>query len=45
MSFNKPFVGDNDRYERSKIGRLRDEREEIQAKTYKNWINSILIQV
>lgn len=38
------FYCDNDRYERSKIDKLRFEREEIQAKTYKNWINSILIQ-
>ncbi|OTF70812.1 Calponin homology (CH) domain containing protein, partial [Euroglyphus maynei] len=38
------YCADNDRYERSKIGKLRTEREEIQAKTYKNWINSILIQ-
>ena len=45
MSFSGDnFYCDNARYERSKIGKLRNEREEVQAKTYKNWINSILIQ-
>lgn len=45
MSFCNEFIADNDKYEKSLIGKLRNEREEIQAKTYKNWINSVLLKV
>lgn len=50
MSFNDDdgdgaFICDNEKFERLRIGRLRTDRETIQAKTYKNWINSVLIKV
>ncbi|KAH9406609.1 Spectrin beta chain, non-erythrocytic 5 [Tyrophagus putrescentiae] len=49
MSFNDDdgdgaFICDNEKFERLRIGRLRTDRETIQAKTYKNWINSVLIK-
>ena len=45
MSFTGDFIVDSDKFERLKIGKLRNDREAIQEKTYKNWINSILLKV
>lgn len=42
---NDDFIVDSTKYETRKIGKLRRERECIQAKTYRNWINSVLIRV
>ncbi|KAI2801420.1 Spectrin beta chain, non-erythrocytic 5 [Blomia tropicalis] len=44
MSFTGDFIVDSDKFERLKIGKLRNDREAIQEKTYKNWINSILLK-
>lgn len=44
MSFGEKFFADNEGFEKS-IRQLRVKYEEIQARTYRNWINSVLIQV
>ena len=36
---------DSDKYEKKRIKVLQEEREVIQTKTYRKWINSVLIQV
>ena len=45
MSFTDEFIADSEKFEKLMIGKLRDDRESIQAKTYKNWVNSVLIKV
>jgi len=39
------FKYDSDKYEKKRIKVLQQEREAIQTKTFRKWINSILIKV
>lgn len=39
------FICDVAQYEKANIGKLRAKYEDVQSRTYRNWINSVLIQV